>query len=109
LALEDARNLDRIVATYWKKLSLLENDIGVPVNEAHWQVVEDMSSGDRLWYVAGAAMAAEIESHQGRGRLLEVIRQGPDAFFAAIRLIPESTLYNTVVGIHETSDYPLKQ
>ena len=83
LALEDVKVLDRIVGAYWKTLSFLKSKIGVPLNEAHWQVVEDMSSGDRLWYVAGAAMAAEIESHQGRGRLLELIRQGPDAFFAA--------------------------
>jgi hypothetical protein len=83
LALENVQDLDRIAGAYWKNLSFLKNEIGAPLNEAHWQVVEDMSSGDRLWYVAGAAMAAEIERHQGRGRLLEVIRQGPDAFFAA--------------------------
>jgi hypothetical protein len=83
LALENAKGLDRIVATYWENLYLLENDVGEPLNETHWQVVENMSSGDRLWYVAGAAMTAEIERHQGRGRLLEVIRQGPDAFFSA--------------------------
>lgn len=89
LALEDVKSLDRIVGAYWKNLSFLKSEIGVPLNKVHWQVVEDMSSGDRLWYVAGAAMAAEIESHQGRGRLLEVIRQGPDAFFAAYQNIGE--------------------
>ena len=61
----DSKVLDRIVGAYWKTLSFLKSKIGAPLNEAHWQVVEDMSSGDRLWYVAGAAMAAEIESHQG--------------------------------------------
>lgn len=95
LALEDAKRLDQILVAYWKKLSSLETDIGLPLNDTHWQVLEDMSSGDRLWYVAGAAMAIEIESKRGRKGLLEVIREGPGSFFAA---------YQNSLGLKRVSD-----
>ena len=48
-----------------------------------------MSSGDRLWYVAGAAMAAVIERNLGRDGLLEIVRQGPEAFFDTYQEVDE--------------------
>jgi hypothetical protein len=60
LALEDAEGLEEIISDYWEKLSFLENEFGVPLSDAHWQVVEEMSSGDRLWYVTGAPHIAPV-------------------------------------------------
>ncbi len=83
LALEDSERLTRLLTTYWQYMSFIDGEIGVPLSDAHWAVVEEMSSGDRLWYVAGASMAADIEKTLGRAALLEIIRQGPETFFNA--------------------------
>lgn len=79
--LNDSEKREHIVTVYREKLALLENDFEAPLTDAHWQLVEEMSSGDRLWYVTGAEMAAEIDERLGRDRLIEVTLQGPDAFF----------------------------
>ena len=89
VALGDTENLAHVLTVYWQQLSFIDKEIGVPLSDVHWKLVEEMSSGDRLWYVAGAAMAAAIEDSLGRNGLLEIIRQGPDAFFNA---------YNEVSG-----------
>jgi hypothetical protein len=85
--LENREKLDEILAAYWQKLETLESVIGNPLTETHWQAIEDMSSGDRLWYVAGAAMAKAIEEALGREGLIEVVREGPDSFFEAYEKI----------------------
>lgn len=75
--------LERTMADYDAKLAWLGSQVGLALSDTHWNVVERMSSGDRLWYVAGAAMAAAIEQARGREGLLEAEKNGPDAFFAA--------------------------
>lgn len=79
--LENPEKLASIMTTYWQNLSDLEGDLNNPLGDEHWQVVEEMSSGDRLWYVAGALMAKSIEDALGRDSLIEIIGQGPEAFF----------------------------
>lgn len=81
--LDEPEKRERTVTAYWEKLALLENDFEAPLTDAHWQLIEDMSSGDRLWYVTGAVMAAEIDERLGRDRLLEITQRGPDAFYEA--------------------------
>ena len=71
------------MVAYQQKLAYLRSEIGRPLRDEHWHVVEEMSSGRRLWYVAGAAMAAHIEDSNGRGDLLELVLLGPAAFFEA--------------------------
>jgi hypothetical protein len=83
LALTDALELDQVMVAYQQKLAYLRSEIGRPLRDEHWHVVEEMSSGRRLWYVAGAAMAAHIEDSNGRGDLLELVLLGPAAFFEA--------------------------
>ncbi len=46
-----------------------------------WNILEPMSTGDRLWYRVGALMANQIERELGRNVLTETIVQGPEAFF----------------------------
>jgi hypothetical protein len=89
LALEDTEHLARLLTAYWQHLSFIQKEIGTPLSDAHWRVMEEMSSGDRLWYVAGAAIAAVIEKNLGRDGLLEIVRQGPEAFFDAYQKVGE--------------------
>lgn len=81
VALGNSEQLALIMQRYWQRLSFLESQKSQPLDDTHWQVVEEMSSGDRLWYVAGAAMAAVIDDKVGRDGLLTVIREGPGSFF----------------------------
>ncbi|MCW8925099.1 MAG: hypothetical protein OQJ84_02495 [Xanthomonadales bacterium] len=81
VALEDHEVRNRILSDYWCHLSALREASDLPLNDEHWKVVDQMSSGERLWYVAGAAMANLIERELGRTGLLESIEQGPEAFF----------------------------
>lgn len=83
LALTDASELDQVMEAYQQKLAFLRSEIGRQLGDEHWQVVEEMSSGKRLWYVAGAAMAASIEGANGRRDLLQIEVLGPEAFFDA--------------------------
>jgi len=83
VALTDATRLRHVLAEYDQRMMYLESDFDHALDPKHWQVVEEMSSGERLWYVAGAAMAAAIEKAHGRSGLLKVTVQGPDAFFDA--------------------------
>jgi hypothetical protein len=83
IALTDASELAQVMSAYRRKLESLRSEIGRPLGDEHWQVVEEMSSGKRLWYVAGAAMAASIEGASGRGDLLQLELLGPEAFFDA--------------------------
>jgi hypothetical protein len=83
LVLVDKVKLDRILTTYENRLSYLLSEVGRPLLDEHWQVIEEMSSGERLWYVAGAAMAAIIEENSSRSDLLNLVVLGPAAFFDA--------------------------
>lgn len=85
VALEDETVLEAFMVRYWNRLDWLESEIGQPLGDSHWQVVEALSSGDRLWYVVGAAMAAAIENSLGRQGLLDVELRGADAFYEAFR------------------------
>lgn len=79
--LENPEKLASIMTTYWQYMATLEGELNNPLGDEHWQVIEAMSSGERLWYVTGAAMAKAIEGAVGRDGLIDVIRQGPEAFF----------------------------
>lgn len=85
VALGDEDQLDLNMTRYWQQLAFLENQKDIELNGSHWKVVEDMSSGDRLWYVVGAAMASVIDDKLGRDGLLDTIRRGPDSFFDAYK------------------------
>lgn len=52
-----------------------------PLEKEDWEILEQMSTGDRLWYRVGARMASRIENALGRDVLIESIVDGPQAFF----------------------------
>lgn len=82
-ALEDPPTLERILARYRDRIAFLESEVNRSLRDEHWAVVEEMSSGERLWYVVGAYMAATIQQKYGRSRLLQVTAEGPESFVAA--------------------------
>ena len=88
IALTDTSELEQLIVAYHKKLAYLRSEIGRPLGEEHWHVVEELSSGKRLWYVVGAAIAASIEGTNGRNNLLELELLGPEAFFDAYEDLP---------------------
>jgi hypothetical protein len=51
------------------------------LEKGDWEILERMSTGDRLWYRVGARMANQIEKELGRDILVETIEEGPTAFF----------------------------
>jgi len=83
VALEDAERMQDDLASYRKDVAYLAGRGGQPADADAWAVIERMSSGERLWYRVGAMMARDIESAKGRAALVELVRKGPDAFFAA--------------------------
>jgi len=87
VVLNDADRRKHAIERYRDRLSFLRAEFGNELGDAHWQVVEDMSSGERLWYVTGAAMADAIEKARGRAGLLRVVAAGPDDFFATYEAI----------------------
>jgi hypothetical protein len=76
-ALSNADTLEKVLARYQDHLLFLQSQWDRPLVEEHWQLVEEMSSVERLWYVAGAHMADSIEKTCGRVTLLEVAFAGP--------------------------------
>jgi len=52
-----------------------------PLVPADWNILERMSTGDRLWYRVGARMAERIDRERGRDVLRVLVVRGPAAFF----------------------------
>ncbi len=44
--------------------------------------MENVSSGERLWYRVGAYIAQRIEASKGRAVLVALVKQGPAKFLA---------------------------
>ena len=71
-----------ILADYQTQRQKLTGPIRA-VEDADWDIINAMSSGDRLWYRVGAHMARQIDQQSGRDVLLQAIAGGSGAFFAA--------------------------
>lgn len=77
----DDQAKEKRVSEYFDIFTKLETqDIG-PLQENDWEIIDKMSSRDRLWYVTGAHMAQYIDEKLGRDSLNETIQLGPDDFF----------------------------
>ncbi|MEE2526963.1 hypothetical protein V0U79_11330 [Hyphobacterium sp. HN65] len=90
-ALQNPARMEVISAHYLEYLDTLsDRPPGEAISDADWEIIEEMSGGDRLWYRHGAFMAAEIDEVLGRAAYLEVLENGPDAFFAAFEALAET-------------------
>ena len=81
--LNDARERKRVTGEFFGILDGLGEEPDRPLKEADFGLLEQMSGGKRLWYVAGAHMAQEIDEGLGREALTQTVVDGPDSFFEA--------------------------
>ena len=81
--LNDVRERKRVTGEFFGIIERLEEGPDRPLEEADFEVLEQMSGGERLWYVAGAHMAQEIDKGLGRKALTQAVVDGPDFFFEA--------------------------
>jgi hypothetical protein len=81
-ALLDPERMDQYEEEFLKLYLGLVEAPPRPLEEQDWEIVERMSSGDRLWYRVGARMADRLERALGREVLIETVLEGPDAFFS---------------------------
>ncbi len=88
VALQNSALMAEYETAYWSILNHFEEAGERLLTETDWDLVERLSDGERLWYRVGAMMAARIEGGYGRGRLQELVVEGPDALFAAFDALP---------------------
>jgi hypothetical protein len=81
VALLDPKSMDRYEEEFFSLYASLVEGSPRPLKERDWEILDRMSSGNRLWYRVGARIADRLERELGREMLIEMIRQGPDAFF----------------------------
>ena len=87
--LNDARERKRVTGEFFGALEGLEEWPDRPLEEADFEVLEQMGGGNRLWHVAGAHMAQEIDEGLGREALTQTVIDGPDSFFEAYARVLE--------------------
>ena len=83
VALADKVRMDLYRARYFDFYERMLSTPDRPLQEADWQALEMFSDGDRLWYRVGAEMASAIDANLGRGKFIDIIAEGPEAFFQA--------------------------
>ena len=82
VALEDEKRMQTDLTSYFKDYDALKGRGAQPADADAWAIIERMSSGERLWYRAGAYMAERIEGRNGRAFLIALVKQGPAQFIA---------------------------
>jgi hypothetical protein len=83
IALDDPATMAKYEQAYFRLYRQIEELELRSLTDDDWAILEEFSSGDRLWYRVGARMAATIDREMGREALQEIIREGPAAFFEA--------------------------
>jgi len=82
VALADLNRMNMVSARFEVLLGALsaraESDA---LTDADWNIIEEMSGGERLWYRHGAKMAKAIYDARGIDEFVAVIADGPKAFF----------------------------
>jgi hypothetical protein len=73
IALENQDRMRELEKQYDGQYRYLQGRGNEPADKDAFEVVDRMSSGDRLWYRVGAMMAARIENKLGRSALLEIV------------------------------------
>ncbi len=81
--LNDVRERKRVTGEFFGVLEGLGEGPDRLLGEADFEVLERMGGGNRLWYVAGAHMAQEIDEGLGREAQTQTVVDGPDSFFEA--------------------------
>ncbi len=79
--LDERRRLE-CVQEFFSIFDHLLNGANRQIRDDDWSILDLMTSGKRLWYIAGAHMAQTIDRYLGRKALNDTIRQGPENFFS---------------------------
>lgn len=80
-ALSDSRLMTALIRRFFELRQGLAARANEPCTDADFSIIDEMSSGDRLWYRVGCHMGQTIAGHLGEDRLAGLIEQGPEAFF----------------------------
>lgn len=73
VALEDPARMLALERQYDEQYRYLQGRGVEPVDKDAWAVLDQMSSGDRLWYRVGARMAARVEQTLGHDALVALV------------------------------------
>jgi hypothetical protein len=87
VALEDPAQMRVLEERYDEQYRYLQGRGVEPVDKAAWEVLDRMSSGDRLWYRVGARMAARVEQTLGHDALVALIAGNHPALVETYRRI----------------------
>ncbi|MBN1329454.1 MAG: hypothetical protein JXA54_08270 [Candidatus Heimdallarchaeota archaeon] len=66
---------------YFKIVNELSLQPERPVTTSDFKILEQMSGGRRLWYIAGAYMVKTIDEIIGRDMLIKIMKYGPESLF----------------------------
>ena len=92
-ALADQERMDAISARFDEIIATLgKRDPSDGLDERDWALIDEMSSGERIWYRHGARMAAAIFSKYGADKFVAIIADGPSAFFHAYSELSDDNL-----------------
>jgi hypothetical protein len=91
VALQDQKRMKDDLAAYLKDYDYLKRRGTQPADADAWAVIDRMSSGERIWYRAGAYMAQRIEAANGHAALVELVKQGPARFLSTYESLPATT------------------
>lgn len=82
VALDDSARMAGYEEAYFRIYDELQRTPQRPIADADWAIIDQLSSGDRLWYRVGALMAQRIDEVRGRHTLRSIVIDGPDRFFS---------------------------
>jgi Putative zinc dependent peptidase (DUF5700) len=88
VALGDEARMRWAEEAYVEAVDALAGRSEDPVDEAAFDVLVQMWSGERLWYRVGARWAQRIERTAGRAALVRLIEDGPTGFAEQRALVP---------------------
>ena len=80
-ALLNSERTDTYKREFFSIYNRLIHEADRPIEMKDLEILGRMSTGDRLWYRVGAAMADLIEKTLGRELLIGTVSEGPDVFF----------------------------
>lgn len=86
-ALADSQRMAGLIRRFFELRQRLAVRVGEPCDDADFGIIDEMSSGERLWYRVGCHMGQTIAEHYGRDRLAGLIEKGPESFFRAFSAI----------------------
>ncbi len=80
-ALENKEQMRAFDEAYFATYERVKQIGNRALEDEDWELLNNLSDGDRLWYRVGAQMAQTIDKSLGRVRLNQLVESGHDRFF----------------------------